>query len=78
MECESVGMDIEQAGIKSLTSREREIITFLAEGFSAKQVAGRLGLSETTVHRDSRSIFRKLGVADRFELIIFAYRRNLA
>ena len=76
--CESDGMDCEAARIKSLSGREREIITLLAEGFDAKHVAGRLCLSETTVYRDLRSIFHKLGVADRFELVIYAYWRNLA
>lgn len=76
--CESAGLDSEPARIKSLTGREREIITLLAEGFDTRKVADRLSLSETTVHRDSRSIFRKLAVADRYELIIYAYWRNLA
>jgi len=64
--------------IASLTNREREVITLVGEGIKTKQIAGRLFISETTVRHHLTSIFDKLGVADRVELLIYAYRNGLA
>lgn len=64
--------------IESLTSREREVIALLAEGLKNKQVAERLHISETTVRHYLTSIFNKLDVHDRVELIMYAYRYGLA
>ena len=66
------------AKIATLTAREREIITFVGEGLKNKQIAERAFISETTVRHHLTSIFGKLEVTDRLELIIFAYRHGLA
>lgn len=68
----------EAAQIATLTSREREIITLLGEGLKNKQIAERLFISETTVRHHFTSIFDKLNVSDRFELLIYSYRQRLA
>jgi DNA-binding NarL/FixJ family response regulator len=60
------------------TAREREVIVLLCEGLPNRQIAARLCISETTVRRHLTTIFSKLGVADRLELVIFAYRHGLA
>jgi DNA-binding NarL/FixJ family response regulator len=64
--------------IASLSPREREIIALVGAGLKNQQIADKLGLSEITVRHHLTSIFAKLGVADRLELIIYAYKRNLA
>lgn len=68
----------EEANIASLTDREREVISLIGEGLKNKQIAQRLFISETTVRHHLTSIFDKLGVSDRLELVIYAYRHNLA
>ncbi|MDQ3812917.1 MAG: response regulator transcription factor [Armatimonadota bacterium] len=68
----------ETALIAAITSRECEIIFLVCEGLKNKQIALRLRLSERTVHRHLSSIFHKLGVTDRLELTVFAYRTGLA
>jgi two-component system nitrate/nitrite response regulator NarL len=70
--------DLVAEQIASLTNREREVITLVGEGIKTKQIAGRLFISETTVRHHLTSIFDKLGVADRVELLIYAYRNGLA
>ncbi len=67
-------------GIKmaTLTEREREVIALIGEGLKNKQIAGRLFISETTVRHHLTSIFDKLDVSDRLELIIYAYQHGLA
>jgi len=70
--------DPEADKIAALTKREREVIALVGEGIKSKEIAGRLFISETTVRHHLTSIFDKLGVADRVELLIYAYRHGLA
>ena len=70
--------DPEAEKIGTLTNREREVIALVGEGIKSKEIAGRLFISETTVRHHLTSIFDKLGVADRVELLIYAYRHGLA
>lgn len=48
-----------------LSPREREILNLVSEGLAAKQVAGRLGISEKTVEHHKGRIFRKLDVPNQ-------------
>ena len=64
--------------IAMLSEREREIITLIGEGLKNQQIADQLFLSEVTVRHHLTSIFRKLAISDRLELVIFAYQNNLA
>jgi DNA-binding NarL/FixJ family response regulator len=64
--------------VASLTEREREIVALIGEGLKNKQIASRLFISETTVRHHLTSIFSKLNVSDRLELIIRAYKDGLA
>ena len=70
--------DPDRARIASLTEREREVIALIAEGLKNKEIGKRLFISETTVTHHLSSIFAKLGVSDRLELVIYAFSRNLA
>jgi DNA-binding NarL/FixJ family response regulator len=71
-------VDPEIAKIESLTDREREVIGLIGEGLKNKQVGERLFISETTVTHHLSSVFSKLEVSDRLELIIYAFRHGLA
>src|ERR1051326_3179801 len=67
--------DIDAARIATLTQREREVVALIGEGLKNKQIAVRLFVSETTVQHHLSSIFAKLGVSDRLELVIYAYHQ---
>jgi Response regulator containing a CheY-like receiver domain and an HTH DNA-binding domain len=69
--------DPERVKISMLTEREREIISLLAEGLRNKQIGERLFISEITVRHHLTSIFNKLAVSDRVELLIYAYRNGI-
>jgi DNA-binding NarL/FixJ family response regulator len=71
-------IDPELTKIESLTDREREVIALVGEGLKNKQVGERLFISETTVTHHLSSVFSKLEVSDRLELIIYAFRHGLA
>ena len=60
-----------------LTGREREVVKLVAEGYSSKQIAEALVISEKTVERHRANIFEKLGMHDRVELTRYAIRRGL-
>jgi DNA-binding NarL/FixJ family response regulator len=49
----------------------------MAKGLKNKQIADRLHLSDITVRHHLTSIFRKVEVADQFELIVFAYKHSI-
>jgi two-component system nitrate/nitrite response regulator NarL len=70
--------DSVDAKIESLTDRENQVIALIAEGLKNKQIAERLFISETTVTHHLSSIFSKLEVSDRLELVIYAFGHNLA
>jgi DNA-binding NarL/FixJ family response regulator len=61
-----------------VTAREQEVIGLAGEGLKNQVIAQRLYISEATVRHHITSIFAKLGVADRFELALYAYRHGLA
>jgi DNA-binding NarL/FixJ family response regulator len=64
--------------IASLTDRERQVIALIAEGLKNRQIADRLFISHVTVTHHLSSIYGKLGVSDRLELVIYAFANKLA
>ena len=70
--------DREAQKISSLTNREREVVEQIGLGLKNKEIAERLFISETTVRHHLTSIFDKLEVSDRVELLMYAMRNGLA
>lgn len=64
--------------INQLSDREKEVIELIGRGCKNKQIADILSISEVTVRHHLTSIYNKLEVSDRLELIIYAYQHNLA
>lgn len=58
-------------GVQSLTPREREVARLVSDGLSNGEVAQRLGLSVHTVKNYLFSVFDKIGVSSRAELILY-------
>jgi two-component system, NarL family, nitrate/nitrite response regulator NarL len=72
-----VAQDQETVHIAQLSPRERQVIQLIGQGLKNYQIAENLCLSETTVRHHLTSIYGKLGVSDRLELLIYARRYNL-
>jgi len=61
---------------KTLTSREIEILEYVARGYSNKQIGHVLGISEQTVKNHIASIMYKLKASDRTHAVVLAIRNG--
>lgn len=59
-----------------LSPREMEILKYISQGNSNKEIARALHISDQTVKNHITSILRKLNVNDRTEAVVFAVRRG--
>lgn len=62
---------------RSLTAREREVLTLLAEGRTVRAVAGVLKLSVKTVDAHKFNLMRKLGIHNKAELVMWAIQKRM-
>jgi DNA-binding NarL/FixJ family response regulator len=62
---------------ESLTTRELEVVKMIGEGLKNKKIAERMHISEATVRHHLSSIYGKVGVEDRLNLVIYAYEKGL-
>jgi two-component system, NarL family, response regulator DevR len=60
------------AQVQSLSEREREVLSMLAEGLTNREIAGRMFISDKTVRNHVSGILRKLGLRHRTEAALFA------
>jgi DNA-binding NarL/FixJ family response regulator len=63
--------------ISPLTSRETEVINYMAQGYANKQIAAKLNISEQTIKNHVTSILSKLDANARTEAVVKAIRRGL-
>lgn len=59
-----------------LTEREKEIFDFLSKGLKLKDISNLLCISEHTVKAHKDSIYRKLDVHNRIQLILVALKKE--
>jgi DNA-binding CsgD family transcriptional regulator len=72
--------DAKDTGLKNqvaFSKRERELIKFLAEGFSTKQIADRLNLSEYTVSTHRRNMLDKTKLPNARALVSYAINHGM-
>ena len=58
-------------------SREREVLTLVAEGRSNREIGSEIHIEESTVKTHLKSIFAKLHAESRTEAVTVATRRGL-
>lgn len=61
----------------SLSDRERDVLLLIAEGMSNAQIATRLQIGEKTVKTHVSNILSKLGLDDRTQVAVYAWRHKL-
>jgi DNA-binding NarL/FixJ family response regulator len=60
-----------------LSTREREVLRYIARGYAYKEVAHQLGISIKTVETHVSAVLRKLQLSNRYELSRWAADRSL-
>lgn len=63
--------------IEVLTSKEKEVLGFLAKGASNKEIADKLCVQDVTVKTHLNSIFKKLKVTNRTQAVLLAMQIDL-
>ena len=59
--------------LEKLTAREKEVLQLIAKGYSNKEIAAELYITERTVKNHVNSILRSLNLRDRTQAAIFAF-----
>ncbi len=67
----------EKTSYEGLTSREREILMYIAEDRKNKEIADLLGISVRTVQAHRTNLMDKLGAHDRTELVKYAISKGI-
>jgi DNA-binding NarL/FixJ family response regulator len=63
--------------VDTLTRREKTIISYLMQGWRNREISNHLSISEQTVKNHLRTIYDKVGVSDRLELVLYAIHQRL-
>jgi DNA-binding NarL/FixJ family response regulator len=63
--------------VDTLTRREKVIISYLMQGWHNKEISTHLAISEQTVKNHLRTIYDKVGVSDRLELVLYAIHQRM-
>jgi len=63
--------------LKTLTDRERDVLTLVAQGASNQDIANKLFIRDVTVKTHLNTIFKKLKVSNRTQAVLLAMQMNL-
>ncbi|MEU1277165.1 response regulator transcription factor [Streptomyces sp. NPDC005805] len=63
--------------LRSLTGRELDVFRLLVQGYGNVDIAKKLHLGESTIKSHVQHLYRKLGVRDRVQIVIYAYENGL-
>jgi two-component system nitrate/nitrite response regulator NarL len=72
------GLKKETSKFSTLTNREKKIVSYIFEngGHSARMIAEKLHISTNTLRNHLTSVYEKLGISNRFELISYTHKNG--
>lgn len=73
-----VNFSFDYTNSRNLSERQLEILSLASQGYSNKEIANILSLSEKTIKTHLHTIFEKLSVKSRTQAIIVALKEGLA
>lgn len=62
---------------QSITGREKEVLTLIAEGYTSKEIAEKMNLSEKTIGTHRNNLMKKLGIHKTAELVRYALDKKI-
>jgi DNA-binding NarL/FixJ family response regulator len=65
------------SALDKLTPREREVLGYLAQGFSNREIADALVVEESTIRTHVKRVLNKLDLRDRIQAVIFSYENGI-
>jgi DNA-binding NarL/FixJ family response regulator len=65
------------SALDKLTPREREVLGYLAQGFSNREIADALIVEESTIRTHVKRVLNKLHLRDRIQAVIFSYENGI-
>ncbi|MFA6299621.1 MAG: response regulator transcription factor [Nocardioides sp.] len=63
--------------LETLTPREREVLSYLAQGLSNREIADALVVEESTIRTHVKHVLNKLDLRDRIQAVIFSYENGI-
>jgi DNA-binding NarL/FixJ family response regulator len=63
--------------VDTLTRREKTVVSYMVQGWRNQEIAQHLSITAQTVKNHLRSIYDKVGVSDRLELVLYAIHQNM-
>jgi DNA-binding NarL/FixJ family response regulator len=71
------GHDTREQPVRALTLREQQVLRSVFEGLTNKEIAHRIGVSQSSVKSTLQQLFEKTGVRTRGQLVRIAIERSL-
>jgi RNA polymerase sigma factor (sigma-70 family) len=62
--------------VETLSRREKQIVDALLAGCTNKEIAQQLGVSDQTIKNQLTTLYKKMGVSSRLELVLLAMERR--
>ena len=62
---------------QDVSEREMEVLLLIAKGMIPREIARALMISEKTVRNHIGSIYRKIGIYDRAQVVVYAVKKGL-
>ena len=73
----SIGLAVDPGMLRALSERECEVLVLVAEGYTSKDIGGKLYVAEETVKSHVANVLGYLGARNRAHAVAIAIRKGL-